>query len=113
MVISVDNLDGGFRCVKLFGRLDMKGTQEADPQFSAQTGALKQSVIVDMSGVEYIASVGIRMLITNVKPIVAAGNKMVIFRPQRFVEDVLRMAGVDAVVSIEQDMAKALDILKS
>jgi anti-anti-sigma factor len=114
MELTVENLEGGFRCIKLSGRLDLKGTQAADPQFTAQVGALKQSVIVDLSGVDYIASVGIRMLIANVKPLSAAGAKLVFLKPQKFVEDVLKMAGVDSIdaVAIEHDPVKALALVK-
>ena len=59
MELTVENLEGGFRCIKLSGRLDLKGTQAADPQFTAQVGALKQSVIVDLSGVDSIDAVTI------------------------------------------------------
>jgi len=112
MELSVETLAGGARCVRLTGRLDLKGTQAVEPQFTAQVGALKQSVIVDMAGVDYIASVGIRLLISNVKPLVAAGAIMVILKPQKMVEDVLKLAGVDSVVTIEHDPAAAAKLVQ-
>jgi anti-sigma B factor antagonist len=113
MELTVDTLEGGIRCIRLKGRLDLKGTQSVDPQFTAQVGALKQSVVVDMSGVEYIASIGIRMLLSNVKTITPAGATMVIYKPQKMVEDVLRMAGMDAVIPIEHDLEAALVLVKA
>ena len=112
MELTVENLQGGLRCVRLSGRLDLKGTQEVEAKFTAQVGATKQSVIIDMSRVEYIASIGIRLLLSNVKALTAAHAKMVVLKPQQMVEDVLKMAGLDAVIPIEHDLATALEMAK-
>jgi anti-anti-sigma factor len=112
MELKVETLEGGVRCVHLSGRLDLKGTQGVEKEFTAQVAGLKQSVIVDMSKVEYIASIGIRLLLSNVKGLTAAKARMVILKPQQMVDDVLKMAGLDAVIPIEYDVATALEMLK-
>lgn len=112
MELTVQNLDSGHRCVALSGRLDLKGTQEADAQFTEETGAKKESVLVDLSNVTYIASIGIRMFLSNIKQLRAANAKMVVLKPQKMVEEVLKLAGVDAIIPIEHDLAAAVEILK-
>lgn len=112
MELTVETLPGGVRCVHLSGRLDLKGTQEVEKEFNAQVGALKQSVIVNLANVNYIASVGIRLLLGNVKALTPAHAKMVILKPQEMVDTVLKMAGLDAVIPIEQDLETALEMLK-
>jgi len=112
MELSVENLDSGYRCVALSGRLDLKGTQEVDAQFTEETGAKKESVLVDLSNVTYIASIGIRMFLSNIKQLRAANAKMVILKPQKMVEEVLKLAGVDAIIPIEHDQAAAVEVLK-
>ena len=107
MQLTVENLDAGVRCLHLTGRLDMKGTQEVDASFFAEAGALKTSVLVDFSRVDYVASVGIRLLLSNVKALAPNGAKLIILKPQKMVEDVLRMAGLDEVLVIEHDVAAA------
>ena len=112
MELTVEELAGGLRCVRLAGRLDLKGTQEVDLKFTALVAGTKQSVIVDMAGVDYIASIGIRMFISNVKALASVGAKMIILKPQKMVDDVLRMAGLDAIIPIHQDLAAAAAAIK-
>ena len=111
MQLTVENLEAGVRCLHLSGRLDLKGTQEIDAQFAAEAGAQKASVLVDFSKVDYIASVGIRLLLSNAKTLAPSGAKLVILKPQKMVEDVLRMAGLDEVLAIEHDPAAARALL--
>jgi anti-anti-sigma factor len=112
MQLTVDTMEGGVRCLHLNGRLDLKGTQEVEAQFTAQAGGMKQSIIVDLSGVDYIASVGIRLLLSNLRSLTAAKARMVILKPQKMVEDVLKLAGLDSVVPIEHDPAAAVELAK-
>ncbi len=111
MQLTVENLDAGVRCLHLSGRLDLKGTQEVEARFAAEAGAQKTSVLVDFSKVDYIASVGIRLLLSNAKVLAASGAKLVILKPQKMVEDVLRMAGLDELLAIEHDPAAARALL--
>ena len=111
MQLTVENLEGGGRCLHLSGRLDLKGTQEVDAQFTAEAAAMKTSVILNFSRVDYVASVGIRLLLSNAKALVPSGAKLIILKPQKMVEDILRMAGLDEVLAIEQDEAAARALL--
>ena len=88
------------------------GTQEVDAQFTEETGTRKESVLVDLSNVTYIASIGIRMFLSNIKQLRAANAKMVVLKPQKMVEEVLKLAGVDAIIPIEHDQTAAVEILK-
>lgn len=111
MEMTVDNVEG-FRCVRLAGRLDLKGTQEVDLNFTGQVAGTKQPVLVDLSKVDYIASIGIRMFLSNVKALTASGAKMVFLNPQKMVEDVLKLAGLDTVIPIKHDVTEAVALLK-
>jgi len=113
MELTEEVLEGGVRCVHLNGRLDLKGTQAVEKLFTAAVGAKKQSVLVNMSKVDFIASVGIRMFIGNLKALTPAGAKMIFFKPSKMVEDVLKLAGLDAVIPIEHDLAAAMVLLKN
>src|SRR5262245_51858016 len=48
--------------VALDGRLDLEGTGEIDLQFTARTLAQRKPVVVDLAGVSFLASIGMRML---------------------------------------------------
>lgn len=108
MELTVDTLEGGVRCVRLSGRLDLKGTQAVEQKFSESVGGGGQSIVVDMSQVEFIASVGVRLLLSNIKALMAAGAKMVVLNPQKMVGEVLQLSGLDSVVAIRHDTSAAV-----
>jgi anti-sigma B factor antagonist len=112
MELAVENLEGGIKCISLSGRLDLKGTQEIDLKFTGLVAAGKQSVIVDMSKVEFVASIGIRTLLNNIKALQPVKAKMVILKPQKMVEDILKLAGIDMYAPIVHDQAAALEEVK-
>jgi anti-sigma B factor antagonist len=112
MELTVETLEGDIRCIRLAGRMDLKGTQSIEARFNDETGARKQSVVVDMAGVSFIASIGIRLLLANIKQLNPAGAKIVFCRSQKLVEDVLRLSGLDAVAEIAADEAEAVKMLK-
>jgi anti-sigma B factor antagonist len=112
MELTVDTLEGGVRCVRLSGRMDLKGAQSIEARFNAETGALKQSVVVDMANVVFIASIGIRLLLTNIKQLNPVGARIVFIRSQKLVEEVLRLSGIDSVAEIAADEAEAVKLLK-
>lgn len=113
MELSVETLEGGLRCVHLAGRLDLKGTQEVDLKFTGHVAGAKTSVVVDLSKVEFIASIGIRMLLSNVKVLNTVAARMVLLNPQKLVEDVLKLSGLDSVTPIARSEQEAIQIIKS
>jgi anti-sigma B factor antagonist len=99
--------------VALAGRLDLPGVQALELQFTANTAAAKKPAVVDMSGVVFIASLGLRMLLSSAKALRAAGARMVILNPPEPVAEVLRTAGIDQVITVTNDEQMALAIALS
>jgi anti-anti-sigma factor len=85
MQLSIEKLENGIKRVTLVGRLDLKGTNEIDNQFTFQTSSSSNPILVDMSGVEFIASIGMRLLISNAKALSRQGNRVLI-KCSRFLE---------------------------
>ncbi len=66
-------------CV-LAGRLDAAGTEKIEIVFAAQVRAAPGHVLVDMTGVGFVGSLGIRMLISAARVADRAGRKVVHLR---------------------------------
>jgi anti-anti-sigma factor len=66
-------------------------------------------VVVDLSGVPFVASMGMRLLLLVAKTMAVRGGKMALLSPQPEVAAVLRTAGIDSIVPIctERDAAIA------
>jgi len=59
MFLTVIELEDGIKKITLQGRMDIDGTQKIDMKFTAVTASESANVIVDLSGVEFISSIGI------------------------------------------------------
>jgi anti-anti-sigma factor len=74
MDLNISELENGIRRIALVGRLDMQSSLAIDTRFTALTATGTGPVLVDMSGVEFIASIGIRLLLSNAKALAQAGR---------------------------------------
>ncbi len=99
MKLDVVDLENDITKITLSGRLDIKGALEIDSEFTAVAEA-KKNVVVDLSDVTFLASLGIRTLIVGAKATANNGGKLVLMNPQPNVEAVLRSSNVDTVMPI-------------
>ena len=95
---EVTVLDNGIKQISLSGRLDIQGSAEIETQFIIHSASEKAAVLVDMSDVEFISSMGIRLLLSNARAQERRGGQMVLYNPQSMVNDVLVSAGVDELI---------------
>ncbi len=75
---SVD-ISENLRCITITGRLDILGSESIDIKFASLAVATGRRVVVDLSAVSFLASIGIRALISNAKALQQRGGKMVLF----------------------------------
>jgi anti-anti-sigma factor len=107
MRLETEEVAPGVTKANLTGRLDIGGSQEIDLAFSALTGA-HRAVIVDLSQVDFVASLGLRLLIVGARTVQRKGGRMVLFRPPIEVEAVLVSSGTDNVVPILRNLDEAI-----
>jgi|SRR3982750_2733784 anti-anti-sigma factor len=70
--------EGELRKILISGRLDVDGTNSVAAQLEELSKAPKKAVVVDLSSLKFLASIGIRALITSAKAVKARGGKMVL-----------------------------------
>jgi anti-anti-sigma factor len=107
MEMQVEEIDGGITNVVLRGRFDTKGADSVDLPFSVIAGS-KTAVLVDLSEVDFLASLGIRVLVTSAKAIGRKGGKLVIVAPEGNVLMVLQTAGMESLIPIFPERTAAL-----
>lgn len=78
MSISYKDVGENLRRIVITGRLDIPGTEGVASQLVELTAAPKKGVVVDLSTVKFLASIGIRALITSAKSVQLRGGKMVL-----------------------------------
>ena len=108
MKLEYTELNGGVRLIKLEGRLDLNGTYNIEIQFVNHCAGERVRVLVDLSGVNYVSSVGIPMLVNTAKSVMSHGGKLAFLNPQENVVKVLELVGVTQVIPIYYDQKEAL-----
>lgn len=97
--------------ITLAGRLDIEGTHDIDDRLSFITTVSAKKILIDLSAVSFLASIGIRLLLTSARAQSQSGGKMVFAAPQEPVRKVLVAAGVDQLVALHDDVASGLSSL--
>jgi anti-anti-sigma factor len=103
MQIAIDDA-GSTATVKLNGRLDISGAEAVALPLAALSGS-KSGLIVDMADVTFIASIGLRHLVSAAKAIGRRGGRLVLLNPSTAVAEVIITSGLDNLLSIERDGA--------
>jgi anti-anti-sigma factor len=99
--------------VALIGRLDIEGVQSIGLRFSAQTAGRKKNSIVDLSGVEFLASLGIGTLVETAKALQMRGARMVLMNPPPLIAETLKTSKIDKIIPIVKDTDEALELFAS
>ncbi len=93
--------------IKLVGRLDILGIDQVQTKFLGHTAARKLPAIVDLSGLEFLASLGIRMFVDAAKTLKSAGAAFVLLSPQPLVEKSITASGLGVILRMAQSLDEA------
>ncbi|HSE12569.1 MAG TPA: STAS domain-containing protein [Rudaea sp.] len=107
MELRTEDTPGGVKLVVLAGRFDIAGTQDIDQRFTAITASSKALVAVDVAGVTFLASIGIRTLVSSARALANRGGAMALVKPQPLVEQTLIAAGIDSIIPIYPSLEEA------
>lgn len=111
MNIQYSEMDNGIHLIRLSGTLDIIGTGEIETKFAAFCSGNNNRVIVDLSEVDFLASIGIRLLTLTAKSLTSRGGKMVLLNPNPDVQDVLEITGIPAIIPVYSNLESAETIL--
>lgn len=98
--------------LQLLGRLDELATSEVELAF---TGVLKETtegVVLDLAGVEYISSGGLRILLMLSKAVERSAGRLLLCNLSPFVAEVFEISNFSSVFSIEPSVEDALAVLR-
>lgn len=107
MEIEFNKLENGIRLIKLIGALDLSGRYSIEIEFVRQCAGEDVRVLVDLSEVDYISSIGVHMLITSANSLAGRSGKMALLNPQPTVLNVLDLTGILQLIQIYSDLESA------
>lgn len=111
MKLESELLDNQILKISLDGRLDVEGSSAIDMKFTALTATKKAAIVVDMTNVSFLASIGMRTLLSCAKAASMRGGKMVMINPQPLVKEVLDRSGVASLIPVYDGLSAARDAL--
>ncbi len=111
MEMQYGEQSNGIRFIKLSGRLDILGTGAIETKFSGYCAGENPRVVVDLSDVDFLASIGIRLLVLTAKSVATRGGKMVLLNPTPEVQSVLEITGIPAIIPVYSSLEAAETIL--
>ncbi len=109
MQITIEDIGVTAR-VLLKGRLDAGGVTSVWVPFNALVES-KLGLIVDLSGVTFLSSNGIRMLTAAAKTLTRRGGRLVLLNPNAEVSEVLTVTGITSVIPVALNYKQAEGLL--
>jgi anti-anti-sigma factor len=110
MEITISDFGDLGKRVTLIGRLDILGAGKIDTPLKELADS-KTNIVVDMSGVDFIASLGMRSFVLAAKTLLPNARTLVLLNPTPLVADALTSAGLHALLPMVQSEPEARALL--
>lgn len=111
MELRYSELENDIRVIKLIGELDIVGVGAIETKFAGYCAGENARILVDLSEVSFLASIGIRLLTLNAKSVASRGGRMVLLHPTPDVRSVLEITGIPAIIPIYDGLESAETVL--
>ena len=108
MKLDAEMIDNGITKVLLNGRLDIEGNNDIETEFTALGHIKKAKILVDLTEVSFIASIGMRTFLRSATALSDRKGKMVLFNAQPLVKEALVSAGIDTLIPMLDEMDAAV-----
>jgi len=112
MELNLLSRDDGITHVAPKGRLDTAAAREFESEFLAHTAAQKKPVLIDLSGLTFLSSMGIRMMLSAAIELNRHGAKIALLNLPPLAEKAVIAAGLDMVMHVAHDEQEAVEFLK-
>ncbi|MGO9832032.1 MAG: STAS domain-containing protein [Myxococcaceae bacterium] len=112
MEMQVKEADGVVQ-VAFVGRLDTPGVDQVETKFTARLVPGGANGVVDLSGVEFVGSLAIRMFISVGRALARKGRKLVLYAPQPLVNQVFESVSLRTILPVASDYASALAAVRA
>ena len=98
----------GVVVLALKGRLDGVSAAGAQETLDACIQQGQRKLLLDLSGLEYLSSAGIRVILATAKALDALGGKMVLCAMRGYVKEVFDISGFSALIPTADTVASGL-----
>jgi anti-anti-sigma factor len=111
MKMDVTNVENGIVKVVLTGSMNIQGSWDVEPKFITLVRETDK-VVIDLTGVTFMSSAAMRVLVVTAKALREKGGKLVLAGPQGEVENTLKTVRLDTIISIVPDVSAAIALFR-
>lgn len=108
MQISTKSKDDVY-IIEIFGRMDSISSKDIEAKLNDVIEHNKKKILIDLAAVDYISSVGLRVLLAAFKKQKEREGSIKLASLQPFVRDIFKMTGFDRIFSICLHQEEAID----
>jgi anti-anti-sigma factor len=101
------NVEGDVNLVSLEGNLDISASEQFDSELGSQIDGGARKIILDFSGVKFVASTGLRMILKAAQRMKAENGLLHICCVNETVMEVFQMTGFDTILAISDTVETA------
>ena len=112
MSIEVKSFDDS-KIVVLMKRFDAYTATSVEAELNRLITSGTKKIVCDFSQTDYLASAGLRVLLTTAKSLQRVGGKIVLCSVKAYVLEVFEISGLNRVFKIYDSVDAALQALKS
>ena len=107
MKVEIADTADGLVSVALIGRLDAPGVERIEPDLITSLVPRCARAIVDLSRLEFVSSMGLRMFITLARDLARNKGKLVLYAPQPWVNMIFTTASLHSIIPVCADAMSA------
>ena len=94
--------------IEVSGRVDSMNANQLGDALSSEIDQGHTNVVLDLAGVEYMSSAGLREIVTALKKVKRANGDLRVAQPSDRVLEIFEMAGLDTIVQIFSSQREAV-----
>ena len=103
---------GGVLILGLNGKIDTEGSTELLEKLHTLTDQGERNLLLDFSGVSYINSSGLRVLLVVAKKLNGLSGKITLAKVNEQIRQVLRVSGFSSIIGVYPSREEALQAFK-
>ncbi len=103
-----ENKTGNYLVINLTGRLDSSNYRELEEKIFGFIESGEEQIVVDCSGLIYISSSGLRVLLMSLKKITSVKGKFYLCCLQDNIREIFDIAGFSSIFSLFETVEQAI-----
>jgi anti-anti-sigma factor len=101
--------EGTITVLSASGRIDSMNAPQLGDAFNAYIDDGQTQLVLDLAGVDYMSSAGLRELVNALKKLKRVSGDLRLAQPSKRVREVMEMAGLDTIFLIFETSSEAIE----